>query len=56
MSELHEVYEPGDRVHTVNTAGQLYVWFVGVDGLLTMVQYPLDARMEIPQYPPPDRP
>jgi hypothetical protein len=56
VSELHEMYEPGDRIHTVNSMGQLYVWTVGTDGFLTLMQYPADARVDIPTYPPQERP
>jgi hypothetical protein len=33
MSELMEVYEPGDRFATVNREGRVLVWRVDEDGL-----------------------
>lgn len=56
MSELCDIFEPGDRVYTTNTSGQLFVWIVGADGFLTLVQYPENARVDIPTYPPQERP
>lgn len=52
MSELREVYEPGDVVLTTNHQGFLYVWTVAGDGFLTLRQFPPDAKVDVPAYPP----
>jgi hypothetical protein len=43
VSELADIYEPGDRIYVSNHAAQVFVYIVRSDGALVLVQQPAEA-------------
>jgi hypothetical protein len=43
MSEMHDIFEPGDRIFVTNHSGEVFVYIVRADGALVLVQQPSEA-------------
>lgn len=43
MSELHDIFEPGDRIYVSSHGGLIFVYIVRADGALVLVQQPTES-------------
>lgn len=44
MSELADIYEPGDRIYCMDSAGHLWVYMVQPNGTVILISEPVKTE------------